>query len=310
MLNFWLRQLLVWGAAALTIALSCRLYMRFRRKYLRDWFLFTVVFNLALYSFDLVRTVFPELIDRGGQDFLQRFDGLFNALLVRPLLFIGLLLFLRFISGLMELTLPWSWRLLIPAVIVVHLLVIAYLAVQAMDEVQGDRFKTMTVVSDWLAIGGLYGGVAFMQWQTHRHEREPRQSRLRNLGILFFLCQTVFIFFPAQKAPLRAGFFLILPPLIYLWRIHDLLFMEQRELGLPVSDVCALFKDCELTEREEQIVRMICQGMDNQAISDELFVSVHTVKHHVTAIFRKLKVSGRLQLVNLASNLGHEKKGD
>lgn len=310
MLSFWLRQLLVWGAAALTIVLSCRLYLRFRRKYLRDWFLFTVVFNLALYCFDLVRTVFPDLIGMGGAAFLQRFDALFNALLVRPLLFIGLLLFLRFVGGLMELTLPWGWRLLIPALVAGHLLVIAYLAVQAMDAVPGEGYRMMTLVSDWLAIGGLYGGVAFMQWQTHRHEQEPRQSRLRNLGILFFLCQTVFIFFPAQKPPLWAGFFLILPPLIYLWRIHDLLFMEQRELGLPVSDVGTLFKDCELTEREEQIVRLICQGMDNQAISDELFVSVHTVKHHVTAIFRKLNVSGRMQLVNLVSNLGHEKMRD
>ncbi len=302
MLTFWLRQLLVWGAAALTILVSYRLYQRYRRRYLRDWFLFAVVFNLALYIFDLFRIVFPGLIEDGGELY-HRFDALINALLIRPLVFIGLLLFLRFITGLMGLSLHWIWRLTVPILFLGHLLVIAFLAVRTIPVVPGEGYEVMVVVSDWLAIGVLYGAVAYMQWQTHRYEKEPRQSRLRNLGILFFLCQTVFIFFPAQTPPLWTGFFLILPPLLYLWHIHNVLFRDQRDPGLSVSDVGTLLGGFDLTGREEQIVRMICLGLDNRTISDELFVSVHTVKHHVTSIFSKLQVSNRIQLVNLVSNL-------
>ena len=52
-----------------------------------------------------------------------------------------------------------------------------------------------------------------------------------------------------------------------------------------------------LTQREAEVVEHIYKGKDNQTISETLHISVRTVKAHLTAIFKKLNVQDRFQLV-------------
>ncbi|MBX3011449.1 MAG: response regulator transcription factor [Caldilineaceae bacterium] len=49
----------------------------------------------------------------------------------------------------------------------------------------------------------------------------------------------------------------------------------------------------ELTEREREILNLIATGLTNQAIADQLFIEVGTVKNHIHSIFDKLNVSSR-----------------
>lgn len=59
-----------------------------------------------------------------------------------------------------------------------------------------------------------------------------------------------------------------------------------------------------LTERQVQVLSMICQGMSNREIADSLGISEITAKSHVGAIFRELQVSSRTQAVLVAQRLG------
>lgn len=52
-----------------------------------------------------------------------------------------------------------------------------------------------------------------------------------------------------------------------------------------------------LTEREKQVVDLICKGLKNKNIADELFITETTVRHHLTSVFNKLEISSRLELV-------------
>ncbi len=52
-----------------------------------------------------------------------------------------------------------------------------------------------------------------------------------------------------------------------------------------------------LTEREREVLALVCRGKKNKVIADELFVTETTVRHHLTSIFEKLKVASRLELV-------------
>jgi DNA-binding NarL/FixJ family response regulator len=65
----------------------------------------------------------------------------------------------------------------------------------------------------------------------------------------------------------------------------------------------------ELTEREEEILSLVARGKINQEIAKELFVSLKTVRNHVSNIFLKLQVADRAQAVIRAreAGLGHEK---
>lgn len=52
-----------------------------------------------------------------------------------------------------------------------------------------------------------------------------------------------------------------------------------------------------LTYREIEVLERICQGMSNQVIAQNLFLSEKTVKNHLTNIFRKINVTDRTQAV-------------
>jgi len=52
-----------------------------------------------------------------------------------------------------------------------------------------------------------------------------------------------------------------------------------------------------LTAREQELTRLVCNGQSNQEIADQACLSVPTVKKHLHAVFRKLEVSSRSQLM-------------
>ena len=53
----------------------------------------------------------------------------------------------------------------------------------------------------------------------------------------------------------------------------------------------------DLTARERDILRLLAKGYDNQTIANELFISLKTVKTHVSNILAKLEVDDRTQAV-------------
>ena len=53
----------------------------------------------------------------------------------------------------------------------------------------------------------------------------------------------------------------------------------------------------DLTVRERDILALLTKGYENQRIADELFISLKTVKTHVSNILSKLEVSDRTQAV-------------
>lgn len=54
-------------------------------------------------------------------------------------------------------------------------------------------------------------------------------------------------------------------------------------------------KDYGLTSRETQILKLITEGLSNNEIANQLFVSINTTKAHVASILQKLEVDDRLQ---------------
>ncbi|HEU5086697.1 MAG TPA: response regulator transcription factor, partial [Roseiflexaceae bacterium] len=59
-----------------------------------------------------------------------------------------------------------------------------------------------------------------------------------------------------------------------------------------------------LTERERDVIRLICQGLTNRVIAERLVISETTVRHHLTSIFSKLEVENRLERVIYAFRNG------
>lgn len=55
-----------------------------------------------------------------------------------------------------------------------------------------------------------------------------------------------------------------------------------------------------LTEREVAVLRLITLGYGNNQISKIIYISIHTVKAHISSIIRKLNAKNRTNAVYIA----------
>jgi DNA-binding NarL/FixJ family response regulator len=64
-----------------------------------------------------------------------------------------------------------------------------------------------------------------------------------------------------------------------------------------------------LTDREKEVALAIAQGKPNAQIGTELFMSISTVKAHVTRVLMKLELDNRVQVALLAHDAGLAERG-
>ena len=62
-------------------------------------------------------------------------------------------------------------------------------------------------------------------------------------------------------------------------------------------------KSMGITERELEVLELIADGCSNKQIADQLYISIHTVKSHVSSLLSKMHVNRRTQVVKKAKSL-------
>ncbi len=80
-------------------------------------------------------------------------------------------------------------------------------------------------------------------------------------------------------------------------------YAGEQVMGPEITEKLIVKKDQELkhelhddlTQRELEVLELIAQGKANQEIADELFITLKTVKTHVSNILAKLEVNDRTQ---------------
>ena len=52
-----------------------------------------------------------------------------------------------------------------------------------------------------------------------------------------------------------------------------------------------------LTTRQLEVLKLVAKGLTNDEIAEKMFITKHTVKAHICAIFEVLEVTSRVQAV-------------
>lgn len=177
-------------------------------------------------------------------------------------------------------------------------------------------------------IGELFDLKQFLIWMSgtgllllpslgERDQKETgnqKRSRISRCGLWASFLESFLLCFAllgqvSGTAGLLREFARCLRPLLYgvcLWTV----FVEaegeqvrQREKGekesfreITVSESHRLFLQMGLTKRECEIAVLVCRGMSNGEIAEELCISEATVKKHISNIFEKLKCNRREQI--------------
>lgn len=79
-------------------------------------------------------------------------------------------------------------------------------------------------------------------------------------------------------------------------------FAAETDENISFEEFCKRF---DVSPRESDVIREICNGLSNKEISDKLFISLQTVKDHTHHIYIKTNVRNRVQLINLVKELMH-----
>jgi DNA-binding CsgD family transcriptional regulator len=101
---------------------------------------------------------------------------------------------------------------------------------------------------------------------------------------------------------LKIGFTL---PLVFILLAADKFFDDLSRLSLLKNKMIPVeqhFKNYSLSEREKEIAKLLVDGKTYKQISEDLFISLPTVKTHASNIYKKCGVKSRHQLTTLMMN--------
>jgi DNA-binding CsgD family transcriptional regulator len=91
---------------------------------------------------------------------------------------------------------------------------------------------------------------------------------------------------------------------VYL--MYGTTFEENKPENLPNISLSEFCRKFEVSPRESEIIREICNGLSNKEIADKLFISLQTVKDHTHRIYIKTNVRSRVQLITIVKELKSE----
>jgi len=277
-----------------------------RYDFLKHLALYTLLLNLAIFQLFIIyywKLNFPAYSGRFNLPLLEEFWTFFTTVFVSGMVF-SLVLVSRNFLGKPRSRRYFPWLLAWGGAMVLfflgkHFLAAGFLkqaAVFMVDEV----LDSIIILEIVILIALLAAGGKIL---------EPAMSRLVKAFAYLYLSRHCgwLLLFALQGIPRLSWLFLLAAVFLYtnfvpfLWT--RLYFAKYLGRGFKAEEhrekLATMMEKFSLSKRELEILQLILEGRNNKEIDAQLFISYHTVKNHVTSIYRKLKVRNRYQLIHL-----------
>jgi DNA-binding CsgD family transcriptional regulator len=161
------------------------------------------------------------------------------------------------------------------------------------------------IAASLLAVLALLGVLLALVLSARKIGSPAERRAVRSFAYAYFAIYAVFVltfrlpdavqFFPNALALLAINVF----PLIWFRKPFAAAYATATASGEDREALELFCRTRGLTEREGAILDLILRGKSNAEIEKALFISIHTVKNHITNIYQKLGVRSRWQLISL-----------
>lgn len=128
----------------------------------------------------------------------------------------------------------------------------------------------------------------------YKLKKELFKSWLGKRLSLTLLISIPFLLIDIFKLVSNLFFFL---PLIYIGISVQILLYLKKVYKIKEINI----NNLGLTEREKELALLIIKGQSNTEISENLHISISTVKNHIYNIYKKLNIKNRYELINKVS---------
>ncbi len=168
---------------------------------------------------------------------------------------------------------------------------------------------TDTVVSTFIGVSVISSMVLLRNTKPHQRIKH-REKIERRMAVAFIvvLPLTLFIEFFSEKFE-RLNFLqtdtIITVPVLFIMMATSKFLDDLTRLSLFKPENTIIQQNVtnyNLTPREFEIAELLIKGFSYAQISGSLFISMPTVKTHVTNIYKKVNVNNKMELFNTISN--------
>jgi len=299
-------------AGAISIFFSFRLMKRYRSPFLGSYFYF-IVFLYIFGTYSLAGAgILQHLLARMeiDQKVIQS-ASLYAIFLGIPFLALAKFMFIRSILDFLNKK-PGTFFLIIYFFILTSAFVLYGFYMIRLTRFELGDYQILILIQRWafaaFMITIYLAAYLYIIISTMKLSDQPAKKYLRVFGswyMAYMVLCIISLTFTSYRLISHQVFFLI----FLSWHLIPILFMniylnkyQKQEHTLPddfEARLQAFAAENDISRRECDVVRLICQGLANQEISDSLFISLQTVKDHIHRIFVKTGVKNRVQLTNM-----------
>lgn len=300
--------ILYFGLVGGVIFFAFRLWQKYMHRFL--YFLFIYIGLFYGYIFlSYNGRAFAKLLSDSNYNLIITY--LINAIVTTPLLLISIYFLVKWEADLLGIKLHkifkfgfWTVQFLLMAFL--FTLFITFISSRSEESI----LPYIKALGYSISIMLLFSYL-FLVFGSRIIEKKRRRILSRNLGIIYLWILFIqFLLSDILRMPFYEDvilnnmfmfgmlFLLNLVPLVYL---YFYLKKHHLDLGFSIPDLNGINRslmDYGLTDREKEIIELIIAGMSNKDIGRKLFISIKTVKNHISSIYLKTSVKNRVQLSN------------
>ena len=235
----------------------------------------------------------------------------FSLLFITRFLF--LIAFINLLIKILDFKISRSLSMIfkVSVIVIIGIWILGWLELLVLDS-QG-IISNIMIYTDILIIFIIIIGSVYLSFQSKLIQDNQSQKAIRMLGVVFIVPMVLgFIKWLLSGSfgienniweRLSLHILVVLINVLFIWW---LIIYGNKVSGIPLiksgetkTDPDGLILKYNISKREMEVIRLICDGCTNKEIANNLFISIDTVKDHNSRIFQKTNIKNRTQLAKL-----------